>query len=77
VKAVVHTSDLDLGTRAGQRALDLRLARAAREVCGSASDADLRGKNAVRKCRDEVLASAMAQKRELSRGADIAIASAH
>ena len=56
--SVVRTADLDLNSSAGRRQLDLRLARAARDVCGTASDVDLRGKNAVRECRDEVLAEA-------------------
>ena len=59
--SVVQTSDLNLATAAGQRQLEVRLARAAREVCGSASDADLSGKNAVRECRDTVLAKVRAQ----------------
>jgi UrcA family protein len=54
----VQTGDLDLNSSAGRHQLDLRLARAAREVCGTASDADLRGKNEVRQCRAEVLAEA-------------------
>ena len=62
---VVHTSDLDLTTAAGQRQLDRRLARAAREVCGEASDADLAGKNEVRSCRETVLADARAQGRQV------------
>ena len=61
----VQTSDLDLSTRAGQRALDARLAQAARDVCGTASDVDLKGKNEVRKCRGEVLAKANAQRGQL------------
>ena len=56
--SLVRTADLDLSSDAGRRHLDLRLARAAREVCGTASDADLAGKNEVRQCRDEVLAQA-------------------
>jgi len=40
----------DLATKAGQAALDRRLAFAVRDVCGSASDADLHGKNVVRRC---------------------------
>ena len=56
--SLVRTADLDLGSREGQRKLELRLANAAREVCGTASDSDLVGKNAVRKCRDETLAKA-------------------
>ena len=61
----VQTSDLDLSTAAGQRALDVRLAQAAREVCGTASDVDLEGKNDVRKCRVEVLAKAEAKRGQL------------
>ena len=57
----VRTADLDLGSQAGQRKLELRLINAAREVCGTASDADVVGKNAVRKCRDETLAKARSQ----------------
>ena|SRR5215217_7406913 len=54
--SIVRTVDLDLSTDAGLRQLDHRLAIAAREVCGTASDVDLAGKNAVRRCRDGVLA---------------------
>lgn len=56
--SLVRTADLDLGSDAGRRQLDVRLARAAREVCGTASDADLKGKNEVRQCRADVLAKA-------------------
>ena len=56
--SVVHTIDLDLSTQAGKRQLDRRLTIAAREVCGTASDFDLEGKNQVRECRDLVLADA-------------------
>ena len=74
----VQTADLDLSTRAGRRALDIRLANAARDVCGTASDVDLQGKNEVRKCRIEVLAKANAQRGQLlaaaGRGAVIQIA---
>jgi UrcA family protein len=47
---IVRYADLDLATKAGQAALDRRLAFAVRDVCGSASDADLHGKNVVRRC---------------------------
>ena len=60
--SLVRTGDLNLGSDAGRRQLDLRLARAAREVCGTASDSDLRGKNAVRECRADVLAKAYSQR---------------
>ncbi|HEX6604851.1 MAG TPA: UrcA family protein [Sphingomicrobium sp.] len=66
----VHTADLDLSSRAGQRTLDLRLARAARDVCGTASDVDLEGRNDVRKCRDDTLASARAKRDGLIAAAD-------
>jgi UrcA family protein len=54
--SVVRTADLDLSTDAGRRQLDQRLVVAAREVCGTASDADLAGKNHARSCRNDVLA---------------------
>ena len=60
--SLVRTADLDLTSDAGRRQLDLRLARAAREVCGTASDVDLKGKNEVRQCRADVLASARAKR---------------
>jgi UrcA family protein len=78
--SIVRTADLDLTKADGQRQLDRRLAAAAREVCGVASDVDLEGKNDVRKCRDDVLAKANAQRDQLvaaaGRGAEIAIAAA-
>lgn len=64
--SVVRTADLDLRSVAGQRALHQRLAIAASEVCGPVSAADLPGKNAVRKCRHEVLAAARARSAELT-----------
>lgn len=54
--STVETADLDLSTAKGQRALDLRLGQAVKEVCGYASDADVSGKNEVRRCRSETLA---------------------
>ena len=77
---IVRTADLDLRSAAGQRQLDQRLANAAREVCGEASDADIEGKNEVRRCRDETLARAQTQ-REVTlaaaqRGAAIAVVAA-
>ena len=64
--SIVHTADLNLSTDAGRRALDVRLAQAAREVCGSASDADLAGKNKARACRANVLADARARGEQLA-----------
>ena len=48
---IVRVADLDLSSKAGVRALDRRIDRAVREVCGTASDADLEGQNEVRQCR--------------------------
>ena len=74
----VWTGDLDLRSEAGRNKLELRLARAAREVCGTASDADVVGKNEVRKCRDETLAKAREQGETLAaaRGDVIAVTAA-
>lgn len=55
--STVKTADLDLSNAQGQRALDRRLAQAVREVCGTASDVDVAGKNEVRRCRVDTLAS--------------------
>lgn len=60
--SLVRTADLDLRSNEGQRKLERRLAQAAREVCGTASDVDVDGKNEVRKCRDETLAKAREQR---------------
>src|SRR4029453_173492 len=68
--SIVHTADLNPSTDAGRGALDVRLAQAAREVCGTASDVDLAGKNKVRTCRATVLADARAKGEQLAaRGA--------
>jgi UrcA family protein len=73
--SIVHTTDLDLSSQAGRNALDHRLVVAAFEVCGTASDVDLAGKNKVRACRGDVLAKARAQGDQLaSRGESIVIA---
>ena len=66
----VQTADLDLRSDAGRRQLDRRLALAARDVCGTASDADLEGKNAVRHCVDDVLAKARGESEQLIAGAN-------
>lgn len=55
--STVQTADLDLSTPKGQRALDRRLQLAVKDVCGTASNADLAGMNEVRRCRVETLAS--------------------
>ena len=60
--SIVQTADLDLSTAQGQRALDQRLGQAVKEVCGIASDVDVAGKNDVRRCRAETLASLSAER---------------
>jgi UrcA family protein len=73
--SVVHTADLDLSSEAGRNTLDHRLVTAASEVCGTASDADLTGKNQVRACRADVLARARAESGQLaSRGRPVTVA---
>ena len=64
--SIVHTADLDLSTASGREALDHRLVTAAYDVCGTASDADLAGKNQIRACRADVLANARAQSVQLA-----------
>ena len=54
--SIVETADLDLSSQSGQRALDRRLTQAVKEVCGTASNADVAGKNDVRRCRVDTLA---------------------
>lgn len=77
--AIVHTADLDLASAEGRQTLDRRLKIAARDVCGVASDADLEGKKEVRRCRDQVLARANAQREQIlatsADGATIALSS--
>src|SRR4030095_16604636 len=60
--SIVQTADLDLSTAKGQRALDLRLNQAVKEVCGAAWDVAFAGKNAVRRCRVETLANLSAER---------------
>lgn len=64
----VSYADLDLGSESGRATFDNRLRQAVREVCGSASSADLRGQNRVDQCRDQLTAQAVQQR-------DIALAS--
>ena len=57
VSSTVQTADLDLSSAKGQQLLDRRLSRAVKQVCGTASSADLAGQNEVRRCRVDTLAS--------------------
>lgn len=49
--AIVNHDDLDLKKPRDVARLEHRLRIAIRELCGSASSADLEGKTAIRKCR--------------------------
>jgi UrcA family protein len=73
--SIVHTTDLDLSSKAGRDALEHRLVLAAYDVCGTASDVDLAGKNKVRACRTDVLAKARSESEQLAgRGGPIFVA---
>jgi UrcA family protein len=80
VTSIVRTADLDLSNDSGQRELDRRIVRAAREVCGEASNVDLEGGNAVRQCREDTIALATSQREQLlaaaRTGSPIVVASA-
>ena len=73
----VKTADLDLSSKRGQRALDRRVAQAAREVCGIPSDVDLVGQNKARECRADAVAKATGERDALlaaaKRGGAVAI----
>lgn len=77
-RIVVRTADLDLGSAAGQRALDHRIAIAVIEACGETSVVDPAGRNEIRRCRDETSASVAANRDRLvelaGRGKDIVLA---
>ncbi len=73
----VAIADLDLASSAGQRTFEQRLALAARDVCGTASDVDIAGKNDVRRCRDDVIARGKLQGRSIlanARGTSVTVA---
>ena len=61
----VHTADLDLDG-GGPARRSTTAGNAANEVCGTASDADLAGKNKIRECRADVLAKARAKGERLA-----------
>ena len=51
----VPTAGYDLSTSEGRAALYESAARIAKQECGEASSFDLKGKKAVRECRDTVM----------------------
>lgn len=78
--SLVRTADLDLASGRDRNRLDRRLVHAVREVCGTASETDVAGGNDVRRCIDETLADARAQRDRLlaaaGHGAVIAVSAA-
>jgi UrcA family protein len=61
---IVRYSDLNLSSKAGQAALDRRINRAVRMVCGTAASVALQDKLNVQKCYATARASAKAQMTE-------------
>ena len=61
VSVAVPYGDLDLTEQAGREALDERLARAARKVCGPIAPRDLKQMTARRSCLADARASYQAQ----------------
>jgi UrcA family protein len=59
---IVHYADLDLSSPTGRRELDRRIGVAVREACGTASDADLHGRNLVQRCRVETRGAVAARR---------------
>ncbi len=62
-RVVVSYADLDLSSQSGVRALNRRILSAVQTACGTASDADLHGKNAVNECRTTTFEQASSQVR--------------
>jgi UrcA family protein len=60
--SAVSVNDLDLASAAGQRQLDLRLWRAARDVCSFTALRDLSESRLVDRCRSDALARVNARK---------------
>lgn len=61
---IVSYADLDLSRAGDVRKLDGRIGRAIAEVCGTASEADLEGRNDVRRCRALVRESLTAERNQ-------------
>lgn len=65
---VVHTGDLDLLSRSGQRVFEQRLATAAHAVCDTASTVDLKARNSEGECRNRVIAVGRDKARAIASG---------
>jgi UrcA family protein len=62
-RVVVSYADLDLASQSGIRTLNRRILTAVQIACGTASDADLHGKNVVSECRSTTFEQAASQVR--------------
>jgi UrcA family protein len=61
VSTAVKTSDLDLSTDQGVKSLKLRISRAAKELCGGASDSNyVEAQRAFKKCYKNAIQPAFA-----------------
>ncbi|WP_165799476.1 UrcA family protein [Sphingomonas oleivorans] len=67
---IVHTDDLNLASPVAQRRLELRIARAAREVCGYSSMHGLRPPESYLRCEEGALAGAARQWAPLQKSAE-------
>ena len=59
---VIRTADLDLSRHRDVRGLDRRIRAAVKLACGTGSDVDVAGKNRIRQCRADTLASIAEQR---------------
>ncbi|HTU12869.1 MAG TPA: UrcA family protein [Allosphingosinicella sp.] len=64
-RVTIDAAGLDLATARGRAALDLRIVRAARTVCGTPSPADLLGRTRAEACVAEVRVATAAQRETL------------
>lgn len=62
-RVVVGYADLDLASQSGVRTLNRRILTAVQAACGTPSDSDPHGKNAISECRHRNFDQAMSQAR--------------
>lgn len=67
-REVITVADLDLHSPADIRTLDRRILTAVRAACGEASDADVAGSNAMRRCQRQLLTELAVQRARLIAG---------
>ena len=61
-QARISTSGLDLRTADGVKSLELRIARAAAELCGQPSSLDALGWKKAQRCHEDIRTAAAAQR---------------